>query len=591
MPVTVPKLRARLHSAKKAVVLSPRLEEEEGDASPWAMLPPELLLYIFEFLFPSADTCRRLSHVCRSWRSTMSATHTWKALYRRWFAGSLAGRSPRQATHAAAVQLAGKLREAGVASDNDPLAVALSPCVSLAAAVAVWAWAAERGHVRVLEQLLAAPHLRKAGLVGVRDSRQRTALYLASRRGHAPATALLLQHGADVEALLPDGTTPLLSAAHHGHADVVRLLVDAGADVQVPRKSGATPLYIAAQEGLVPIVRLLLAAGAEVDTALKAGATPLYIAAQNGHAETVQLLLQHGAQVNVSRGAGTTPLHVACNEGNEAVVECLLLAGVDKLRTRGNSGQDALYIASYHGHLGMVRLLLRHGEAFPALSLAGALVVAAQKGQLRVARQLVRAGADVNMPGPLGVAPLYVAAKSGQARLAAYLLRHGAAHERPRFDGDTPLLVAARRGHTQVCTVLLNAGADANYGPSGELPLLAAVAGGKPDVAALLLEHGARVDCAATFERLPTVQLGDSPLHAACRRASLPLVQLLLAHGASPDAPHHITGETAANVARHLRATSVMRLLAGSGPPLVSTAPLQRLTHRLLRVSRTSSSS
>lgn len=560
--------------------------------SDWAALPPELLLQVVTSLFPSADTVRRLGQVCRRWRSTMAASHTWSALFRVWFGGA-SGRSARHATQAAALQLAGKLREGGLCAalspslsaalaDGDAMAALLHPRAPFGAAAAAWGWAAERGHERVLARMLGAPHLRQAGLLRARDARDRTALYLAARHGHVAAVELLLGAGADLEAKLHDGTTPLLSAAHHGHSAVADRLIAAGADVRAPRKSGATPLYIAAQEGYVAIVRLLLDASAEVDTALKVGATPLYIAAQNGHADAVALLLARGASPAVARGAGTTPLHAACNEGHEAVVGRLLEAGAEKFRTRGAGGQDALYIAAYHGSRAVVGLLLASGPPYPPAALAAPLAVATQKGHLRVVRQLVKAGAEAAPQAPARRPPLYVAARSGHAHVAAYLLRHGAAHDVGRFDGDTPLLVAARRGHLRVCEALVGAGADCNLAPSGEHPLLAAVAGGSVRVAELLLANGSRVDAVSAFERLPSYRIGDTPLHAACRRRDVTFVRLFLAHGASPDAPQLSTGETAVAIARNLRASTIVKAMAAhSSSATGATAPLQRLLRNL----------
>lgn len=560
--------------------------------SDWAALPPELLLQVVTYLFPSAATVRRLGQVCRRWRGTMAAEHTWTALFRTWFGGG-EGRSARHATQAAALQLAGKLRQAGLCAGlspslapalavGDAMAAVLHPRAPFAAVAAVWGWAAERGHVRVLERMLATPHLRQAGLLRARDARDRTALYLAARHGHLQALDMLLLAGADLEARLHDGTTPLLSAAHHGRTAVAARLIAAGADVRAPRKSGATPLYIAAQEGFVAIVSLLLDACAEVDTALKVGATPLYIAAQNGHAEAVALLLARGASPAVARGAGTTALHAACNEGHAAVVACLLAAGADKFRTRGAGGQDALCIAAYHGSRDVVALLLASGQPYAAPALATPLAVAAQKGHLRVVRQLVRAGALPSLAAPARGPALYIAARSGHAHVVAFLLRHGAEHGRGRFDGDTPLVVAARRGYLRVCRALVKAGADCNLSPSGEHPLLAAVAGGSLAVAELLLAHGARVDAVSAFERLPSYHIGDSPLHAACRRCDVPFVRLFLAHGASADAVQLSTGETPTAIARHLKATAVVKALAAaSQSPAGATAPLQRLLRSL----------
>ena len=56
---------------------------------------------------------------------------------------------------------------------------------------------------------------------------------------------------------------PLLSAARCGFDAVVSALVAAGADKNAAMQNGATPLHIAAQQGHLALVSALLAAGAE----------------------------------------------------------------------------------------------------------------------------------------------------------------------------------------------------------------------------------------------------------------------------------------------------------------------------------------
>jgi hypothetical protein len=126
-------------------------------------------------------------------------------------------------------------------------------------------------------------------------------LYSAAENGHGKIVSGLLAAGADVNAAVQGGWTPLHIAAHSGHGEIVAGLVVAGADVNAANQNGATPLYIAAQKGHGEIVSGLVSAGADVNAATPDGWTPLYIAAQQGHFDAVLPLLVGGSRALNSR--------------------------------------------------------------------------------------------------------------------------------------------------------------------------------------------------------------------------------------------------------------------------------------------------
>ena len=60
------------------------------------------------------------------------------------------------------------------------------------------------------------------------EARGQTALMWAAAEGHAAVVQALLAAGADVQARLPSGFTPLLFAVREGRLDVVRVLLEGG---------------------------------------------------------------------------------------------------------------------------------------------------------------------------------------------------------------------------------------------------------------------------------------------------------------------------------------------------------------------------
>jgi len=70
-----------------------------------------------------------------------------------------------------------------------------------------------------------------------------TALHLAIFGGSAEAVRLLIEHGADVDALATSDIArvrPLGTAAFVGRSDLEELLLDAGADPSLPREEART---------------------------------------------------------------------------------------------------------------------------------------------------------------------------------------------------------------------------------------------------------------------------------------------------------------------------------------------------------------
>ena len=67
-------------------------------------------------------------------------------------------------------------------------------------------------------------------------------------------TRVLLEHGADVNAVQQAGYTPLLEAAQAGELEILDLLLQYGADPLARREDGQTALDLARQEGRSDIV-------------------------------------------------------------------------------------------------------------------------------------------------------------------------------------------------------------------------------------------------------------------------------------------------------------------------------------------------
>jgi ankyrin repeat protein len=93
------------------------------------------------------------------------------------------------------------------------------------------------------------------------DRNNRTALYMASRNGHARVAALLLKYGADPNISDTSGNGALHMAAAYGWTQCVEILLKQGADSGAENLWKTTPMIVATQKYHLGITQQLFTAG------------------------------------------------------------------------------------------------------------------------------------------------------------------------------------------------------------------------------------------------------------------------------------------------------------------------------------------
>jgi ankyrin repeat protein len=279
--------------------------------------------------------------------------------------------------------------------------------------------AAARDDVAQLRAQLAAP-----GTLQQRTPQGDTLVHVAYHAGALDALRLLVEAGADADALDRRKRSVLMLAAADNNAAVVQLLTGAGRTVHGTRESA---LLLAVAANAQDAVRLLLAAGADASWSDESGTSALSTAARLGQAELVKLLLTHGASINAVDRAGRSALWLAARGGDSGTVAALLeaQAKVDAADQERNTP----------------------------------LMAAITAGRTAAVKQLMAAGAQTDLVNHNGDTPLMLAAAAGQAETVRVLLLRAHKIDAQNRHGDTAVILASRNGNAAVCRELLKNGA------------------------------------------------------------------------------------------------------------------------------------
>ena len=104
---------------------------------------------------------------------------------------------------------------------------------------------------------------------------------LSEKTATAQQIEVEIARGADPNARIEGGFTPLHWAVYKGKAETVEALARAGANPKARNKEGSTPLHFAAAKGTAKTVNALLDAGANPKARDKNGRTPFGLEKHN----------------------------------------------------------------------------------------------------------------------------------------------------------------------------------------------------------------------------------------------------------------------------------------------------------------------
>src|SRR5262249_31637506 len=144
--------------------------------------------------------------------------------------------------------------------------------------------------------------------------------------GNAAIIEMLINSGADPNAPIADGETPLMTASRTGNVEAVSVLLKHGAKTDAKEaKRGQTAIMWAAAEGNVAVMEAVIKAGADFRARLDSGFDAFLLAVREGQIPAVRSLLKAGANVNdtiqpnAAAGRKATAFHGAPRTGASAL--------------------------------------------------------------------------------------------------------------------------------------------------------------------------------------------------------------------------------------------------------------------------------
>jgi len=294
-------------------------------------------------------------------------------------------------------------------------------------------------------------------------------LIKASKSASWQILEFLLKAGANINGVDDSGNSPLHSAirGYGVHVDNVKILLEKGADVNAVNQYHVTPLIAAAY--------------ASYDARG-------YPSSRNNLKKIVQILLENGSDRNYKKDDGNTaleemiergarylePIFAETDEERRKILDELMDLPEDRLDV------DLFHKAVYLNYIEKVREMIDSGinvNVESEVNKETALAMAVEYGHLELVKLLLESGAEVNQVSTKKKYPITAlgqAARMGYFEIAELLIEKGADVNFSSSEDNNSILQYAvyseSRTRNQMIELLKKNGADINYKRKGEYP-------------------------------------------------------------------------------------------------------------------------
>lgn len=310
----------------------------------------------------------------------------------------------------------------------------------------------------------------------------------------------------------------MIWAIENGNRDVIHLALDQDLDIDAVLVDGLTALHYSITTGNFDAVRYFAELGANLDqeTELDLTETCLHLAVRWGQPEILKYLIEHDAAIEAVSASGKTPLASFESDTSRGCIEVLLDHNANTESAPDifpDSGNTLESDKSPSNGIGNGYTPLHH---------------AASLGLEKIARLLLKRGANVRARTKDGETSLHIATDKGHVSVVEVLLEFEAPIEAKDNYGNTALAIS---NDVALPAVQLLLARNANIGASndeGFRPLHHTACSNCPAVADLFLRRNAVVD--------PKSKWGSTPLHLATASGASEVVRLLLKNKADIEA-------------------------------------------------------